>query len=88
MDFKNLHWQILQQIYSKLLKIPANLKNVVILPDEFAFSAFTLLVGWQEGHPACKQLSGGVMVWSSVWGEGQISYGAADATATHCLLRQ
>ena len=25
-----------------------------------AFSALTLLVGWQEGHPACKKLSGGV----------------------------
>jgi len=23
-----------------------------------AFSALTLLVGWQEGHPACKKLSG------------------------------
>jgi len=22
-----------------------------------AFSALTLLVGWQEGHPACKKLS-------------------------------
>ena len=22
----------------------------------FAFSALTLLVGWQEGHPACKKL--------------------------------
>jgi len=21
----------------------------------FAFSALTLLVGWQEGHPACKK---------------------------------
>jgi len=29
----------------------------------FAFSALTLLVGWQEGHPACKktELSGGVL---------------------------
>ena len=27
-----------------------------------AFSALTLLVGWQEGHPACKKLSGGVVV--------------------------
>jgi len=25
----------------------------------FAFSALTLLVGQQEGHPACKKLSGG-----------------------------
>ena len=24
----------------------------------FAFSALILLVGWQEGHPACKKLSG------------------------------
>ena len=28
-----------------------------------AFSALTLLVGWQEGHPACKKLSGGVLAW-------------------------
>jgi len=34
-----------------------------------AFSALTLLVGWQEGHPACKKLSGGVLAWLSVWSE-------------------
>jgi len=28
---------------------------------EIAFSALTLLVGRQEGHPACKKLSGGVL---------------------------
>ena len=28
-----------------------------------AFSALTLLVGRQEGHLACKKLSGGVLVW-------------------------
>jgi len=28
-----------------------------------AFSALMLLVGWQEGHPACKKLSGGVLAW-------------------------
>ena len=33
----------------------------------FSFSALTLLVGWQEGHPACKKLSGGVLAWLSVW---------------------
>ena len=32
-----------------------------------AFSALTLLVGRQEGHPACKKLSGGVLVWLSLW---------------------
>ena len=28
-----------------------------------AFSALTLLVGRQEGHPACKKLSGEVLAW-------------------------
>ena len=36
-----------------------------------AFSALTLLVGRQEGHLACKKLSGGVLAWSSVWSEVQ-----------------
>jgi len=31
-----------------------------------AFSALTLLVGRQEGHPACKKLSAGVLAWLSV----------------------
>jgi len=31
-----------------------------------AFSALMLLVGWQEGHPACKKLSGEVLAWLSV----------------------
>ena len=28
-----------------------------------------LLVGQQEGHPACKKLSGEVLAWLSVWSE-------------------
>ena len=36
-----------------------------------AFSALTLLVRRQEGHPACKKLSGGVLVWLSVWSKVQ-----------------
>jgi len=31
-----------------------------------------LLVGRQEGRPACKKLSGGVLAWLSVWSEVQI----------------
>ena len=37
----------------------------------FAFSALTLLVGRQEGHPACKKLSCGVLAWLSVRSEVQ-----------------
>ena len=36
-----------------------------------AFSALTLLVRRQKGHPACKKLSGGVLAWLSVWSEVQ-----------------
>jgi len=53
-----------------------------------AFSALTLLVGRQEGHPACEKLSGEVLAWLSVWSEVQTCICPADATATHCLLLQ
>jgi len=43
----------------------------VCVVDVIAFSALTLLVGRQEGHPACKELSGGVLAWLSVWSEMQ-----------------
>jgi len=44
------------------------------LASNRAFSALTLLVGQQEGHPACKKLSGEVLAWLSVWSEVQIAY--------------
>ena len=43
-----------------LVPTAANVYSFVCLFRR-AFSALTLLVGWQEGHPACKKtLSGGV----------------------------
>jgi len=53
----------------------------------FAFSALMLLVGRQEGHPACKKSE-----WWGCWhgylsgARCRLAYGPADATATHCLL--
>jgi len=35
--------------------------NISISNQHYAFSALTLLVGRQEGHPACKKLSGGML---------------------------
>jgi len=40
-----------------------------VRPSILAFSALTLLVGRQEGHPACKKLSGWLFAWLSVWSE-------------------
>ena len=45
--------------------------NQVSLLHCVAFSALTLLVGWQEGHPACKKLSSGMLAWLFVWSEVQ-----------------
>ena len=42
-----------------------------------AFSALTLLVGRQEGHPSCKKLRGGVLAWLSVWSEVQTCIGSS-----------
>ena len=51
---------------------PESSTLTIRLPElRFAFSALTLLVGRQEGHPACKKLSGGLLVWLSVWSEVQ-----------------
>ena len=38
---------------------------------KIAFSALTLLVGWQEGHPACKNRAVGVLASLSVWSKVQ-----------------
>ena len=43
--------------------------NICMPSVLLAFSALTLLVGRQEGHPACKKMSGGVLAWLSVWSE-------------------
>jgi len=67
----------LQQICSV-----ASVPIICCLVQFNAFSALTLLVGRQEGHPACKKLE-----W---WGAGMVICleRGADATATHCLLLQ
>ena len=59
-----------------------------VLIRVYAFSTLMLLVGQQEGHPACKK--------TERWGAGMVicleqgadAYGPADATAIHCLLLQ
>ena len=36
-----------------------------------SLQCFDAVVGRQEGHPACKKLSGGLLAWLSVWSEVQ-----------------
>jgi len=51
-----------------------------------AFSALTLLVGWQEGHLACKNRVLGCWRGYLSGARCRLAYGPADANATHCLL--
>jgi len=44
---------------------------ILCIESSSAFSALTLLVGRQEGHPACKKQSGVVLAWLSVWSKVQ-----------------
>ena len=51
--------------------LPWFLFCIICIVQLLAFSALTLLVGQQEGRPACKKLSGGVLAWLSVWSKVQ-----------------
>jgi len=53
-----------------------------------AFSALLLLVGQQEGHPACKSEWWGAGVVISLRQGADLHYGPVDAIATHYLLLQ
>jgi len=59
--------------YDGSRQICAFICNLLFTDDScwVAFSALTLLVGQQEGHPVCKKLSGEVLAWLSVWSEVQ-----------------
>ena len=46
------------------------------IPSSFPFSALTLLVGRQEGHPACKKLDAGLLV-ETIWLELYTAYSSS-----------
>ena len=64
-------------------------RNEIISYCNCAFNSLTLLVGRQEGHPACNKLSGGVLAWLSVWSEVQTCMAQLmPLPLTSCLLLQ
>jgi len=58
-------------LQNESLEAQLKVRNIGWLLIACAFSALTLLVGRQEGHPSCKKLSGEVLAWLSVWSEVQ-----------------
>ena len=70
-----------------MAEVPSEMRpNCDRLIDRKFFSALTLLVGWQEGHLACKKLSGGCWHGYLSGARCKLAYVPADATPTHCLL--
>jgi len=62
--------------------------TVSVSVTEFAFSALTLLVVWQEEHSACKNRVVGCWRGYLSGARCRLVYGPADATVTHCLFLQ
>jgi len=73
-----------QYVVSTRRLFPADLQY----SSPFAFSAVTLLVGRQEGHPACKKRVVGYWHGYLSGARCRLAYGPADVTATHRLLLQ
>jgi len=59
-----------ERLYERTVKHvkKTSLFNLIYI---LAFSVLMLLVGRQEGHPACKNLSGRVLAWLSDWSKVQ-----------------
>ena len=62
---------IFELLFSLLYDILCVLNFLLCMFLLSPFSALTLLVGRQEGHPACKKLSCGVLAWLPVCSEVQ-----------------
>jgi len=60
------------QLVQECLNHHTQLQHISHWDEVSAFSALTLLVGRQQGHPACKKLSGEMLEWSYVWVKVQI----------------
>jgi len=66
---------------------PRKWETQVATLNHVLLCALTLLVRRQEGHPACKKLSGEMLAWLSGM-RCRLVYSPADAIATHYLLLQ
>jgi len=81
------HWR--RQLRGIGARAPHRLAATYLFMLHFvAFSALTLLVGRQEGHPASKNRVVGCWRGYLSGARCRLAYGLTDATATHCLLLQ
>jgi len=58
--------------HTKIVKHVFSFHSQLNACSAYAVSALLLLVGQQEGHLACKKLSGGMLAGLCVWGDVQV----------------
>jgi len=71
---KEGHINVVLELLARAASVDSSTKvnyTLAYLDLRRAFNGLMLLVGRQEGHPVCKNLSGGVLAWLSVWSEVQ-----------------
>jgi len=74
-EWRKINMDILpyrKHLENSMTELSGSIANMFLLTYSLslcAFSALTLLVVQQEGHAACRKLSGGVLAWLSVWSE-------------------
>jgi len=76
------------KISEKSVRLTRNYFMTAAISLNDAFSALTLLVGRQEGHPAYKKLSSVVLAWLSAWSEVQTCIWPSGCHCHYCLLLQ
>ena len=76
------------KISEKSVRLTRNYFMTAAISLNDAFSALTLLVGRQEGHPAYKKLSSVVLAWLSAWSEVQTFIWPSGCHCHYCLLLQ
>jgi len=62
-------------VVGSILSSYKHVKELIEYGNELVFNVFSalmILIGQQEGHPACKKLSGEVLALLSVWSEMQM----------------
>jgi len=69
-----------------MLKLSTLFRNHVLTCNNNAFSAFTLLVGRQKEHPACKMSDEVLLAWLSVWNKVETIYIYGPAHSTDPII--
>ena len=85
-DRVHCFWRVCQSLHAFICAYVGAWQEVFSDWLVITFIALTLLVGRQEGHPACKKLSGGCWRGYLSGERCRLAYGPADATVSIIII--